>query len=308
MIFSSRHAVLLAGALALSGCASIHGTQEPITAADVDSSNLFCPTQAEITAFNGMAGGIARRDYRDQIVAKCVKAIDKNYAEFKVKLQADAVISNLSSDVLALGLGGAAALTKGQTAKQFTQGALFAAGVGADINKDIFYQQALPAVESSMDANRSTILVNILNAEKGDSDGTSYTLASAALDIDAYEHAGNIYTAIAELTKTATVESHTATQQVAAAQARPYLVSGPLDTTVQGGLVSLNASIKKLNDPADRGKLDAIATAVGAPHAATDTFHTELGAVIQQTTQRVRMSSTPATELATLQGLVTPLL
>lgn len=292
----------------LSGCASIHGMQEPITAADVNSADLFCPTQVEVTTFNGMAAGPARRDYRDQIVAKCVKAIDKNYAQFKAKLQADAVLSNLSADVLALGLGGAAAITKGDTAKEFTQAALFAAGVGADINKDIFYQQAMPAVESAMDANRSTILAGVINAEKGDSDGTSYSLASAALDIDAYEHAGNIYTAIAELTKTAAVASQTGTQQVAAAQARPYMVSGPLEPIVQGSLVSLNASIKKLNDPADRAKLDAIATAIGAPHSASDTFHAELGAVIMQTTQRVRTAANPAAEVATLQGLVTPLL
>ncbi|MGH6870644.1 MAG: hypothetical protein ACREHE_03980 [Rhizomicrobium sp.] len=302
--------VLFVTALALSGCASIQGMQEPITASDVDPSTMVCPSAAELAQFQTLTDGTARQQYRDQVIASCVKAIDKNYAHFKVKLQEDAVGSNLATDVLSLGLSGAAALTKGQTAKQFAQGATVIIGVGTAINKDVFYEQALPAVEAAMDENRSTILAGILKAEKGDPNAQAYTLTSAALDLSSYESAGNIYTAIAELTKTATVASQIASQDVANAQAAPYSypVSGPLDPTTQAGLVALNKSIKALKDPADRGKLDAIATAVAAPRAASMSFHDELGSVIGKTSMLVRTAPNPASELATLQGQITPLL
>ncbi len=300
--------VLLLTVLTVSGCASVRGMQEPITASDVDTSKLVCPTQAQIDAFNPMADGMAKRNVRDAIVADCVKAIDRNYARFKVRLQEDAVLSNLSTDVLSLGLSGAAALTKGATAKEFAQGATVAIGVGTAINKDVFYEQALPAVEAAMDAHRATILAGILTSEKSDSNATSYNLTSAALDIDAYEQAGNIYTAIAELTRTASVSSQVANDQVTQAQIAPYVVSGVLVTNVQASLVVLNKSIKALKDPTDRAKLDAIADKIGVAHTAAQTFHTELGNVIATTNRLVRTAPDPAAEMATLQSAVAPLL
>ncbi|HTQ12982.1 MAG TPA: hypothetical protein VMH86_03830 [Rhizomicrobium sp.] len=305
----NRLPVFLVAALALSGCASIRGMQEPITASDVDASKLVCPSVAEVDKFNGAwTQTIDRRNFRDQVIAACIKAIDRNYAQFKVKLQEDAVGANLATDLASLGLSGAAAITKGQTAKQFAQGSTVVIGIGTAINKDVFYEQALPAVESAMDANRATLLAGILNSEKNDPDATSYTLTSAALDLDAYQSAGNIYTAIAVLTKTASDASQQASQDVANAQMASYAVTAPLDSATQAGLVALNKSIKALKDPADRAKLDSIAGAVGAQHAAGMAFRAELGAVIYKTTQRVRTAANPAAELATLQGLVTPLL
>jgi hypothetical protein len=300
--------IVLLTALTLSGCASIEGMQEPITKADLNPKRMVCPTPDEVAAFNAMAAGSAKRNMRDGIIADCVKAIDKRYAEFKVKLQEDAVVSNLTTDVLSLGLSGAAAIAKGQTAKELAQGATVVIGVGTAINKDVFYEQALPAVEAAMDANRSTILAGILNSEKSDGDGTNYTLTSAALDIDAYEHAGNIYTAIAELTKTATVSSQTANAEVTQAQIAPYVVSGVLVTNVQASLVVLNKSIKALKDPADRAKLDAIADKIGVTHSAAQTFRTELGNVIATTNRLVRTAPDPAAEMTTLQSAVAPLL
>jgi hypothetical protein len=300
--------IVLLTALALSGCASIRGMQEPLTAGDVDPAKMICPDDGQVKAFNLLPSGIDKRNMRDSIIADCIKAIDTNYAHFKVKLQEDAVGSNLTTDVLSLGLSGAAALTKGQTAKELAQGATVVIGVGTAINKDVFYEQTLPAVEAAMDANRATILAGILNSEKSDANGTSYTLTSAALDIDAYENAGNIYTAIAQLTKTASVSSQTANDDVAQAQMKPYVVSGVLVTNVQASLVMLNKSIKALNDPTDRPKLDAIADKIGVTRSASQTFHTELGNVIAATNRLVRTAPDPAAEMTTLQSAVAPLL
>jgi len=247
--------VLGAALFFISGCASISGMQDAVTATDLHKG--VCPSQAELDVFNTKTG-TARREYRDAVILDCIKAINKKYDAFKASLQNEAVNTNLITDVLSLGLTTGAALTKGQTAKELAAGGAFAIGTGTAINKDVFYQQALPAIESAMDAKRDTLLKGIVDSEGADPDATKYTLASAGIDLDAYESAGNLYAAISELTKTANVAAQAAKAELTASQTR-YEVQ-VLSPTVFTRLKKITDYVRALKEPVDRAKLDAIAS------------------------------------------------
>jgi hypothetical protein len=271
---------LLLTAFAVSGCASLSGMQEPITASDVSQitadgsskSKIVCPTDDQYTAYSAKSDGTEKRDYRDRVVAECVAAIDSRYKDFKSALREESVTSNLVTDVLGLGLGGAAAVTKSKTSKQFTQGSLAVIGIGSDIDKDVYFKQTLPAVEASMDANRDKILANIVSLEKADGQGTNYPLAQASFDLQAYQDAGDLDMAISELTKTASNDAADAKDTLDLAQAAKYISCG-LSPQAQTQVDAIAAGLKKLNDPADRKKLNDMAKKVGV----TTTQNEDLG-------------------------------
>jgi len=202
--------------------------QQPIAASDLHAS--VCPSQADLAHFEQLSG-IERREFRDDTIEDCTKAITKKYNQFKLSLHQEAVGTALTTDVLSLGLTAGSVLSGGGTAKALGQAGTFFIGAGTAINKDVFYQETLPAIEASMDAKRDTILKTILDSEKSDPAATSYTLTSAGYDIAAYEGAGNLYAAISELTKTASVNADTAKNAVTESQNAPYFVS-PIDPAI----------------------------------------------------------------------------
>jgi len=308
-MMGARHATCLASLLMLAplglgGCAAINGMQEPLTANDAATIQVVCPTPAQRATSDAMPDGVGKRNYRDGVIADCVKMIDGKYADFKMRLHKDAVISNLSTDLLALGLSGAASLTTGATANQFAEGATVVTGARTAINKDVFYEQTLPAVEAAMDANRSKILASIINSEKSDPDGKSYTLAAAGIDLDSYEQAGNIYTAIAGLTQTASNTAQAAAATVTVAQEKPYLAS-IVTPDVQTILVRIGKAIRAIpNDTTGKPILDNIAKVLGVPVQPGQSFVSERAAVIDSINQKVHTSTNPALDVAVIQQQV----
>lgn len=296
--------VLMLAPLGLAGCAAINGMQEPLTANDAATIQVVCPTPAQRATSDAMPDGVGKRNYRDGVIADCVKMIDGKYADFKMRLHKDAVISNLSTDLLALGLSGAASLTTGVTANQFAEGATVVTGARTAINKDVFYEQTLPAVEAEMDANRGKILTNIINSQKSDGDGKTYTLAAAGIDLDAYENAGNLYAAIAGITQTANTSAQQATQTIATAQKKPYSAS-ILPPDVQALVVRIGKAIRTIpNDTTGKATLDNIAKALGVATQPGESFVTERADVIESISEKAHTSSNPALDVATIQQQV----
>jgi len=272
--------VLALTLFAVSGCASFNGMQHPITADDLDKDKIVCPTAQQLKDYSDPAlTGVQKRDFRDGVVTQCVIAINAKYIEFKTALRTDAITSNLATDVLGLGLTGAAAVTKHATSKQFTQGALAVVGIGADIDKDVFFNQTLPAIEASMDANRDTLLSNIVNAEKNDPTGANYTLAQAALDLIGYQDAGDIDIAIASLTKTASDAAAKAATALNAAQTKPYTAI-LLPPDIYAREKAVTDKVWAMVDPADQPKLTRFATALGLTPPAGESFQNLQGDVV----------------------------
>src|ERR1051326_7301604 len=296
---------LLLAPLGFGGCTAINGMQNRVTYNDVDPSNpnrvrTACPSEADLANFKNATTSDEKRRIRDDTITLCVKLINNNYDTFKENLQAESVVSNLTTDVLALGLTGGAALTTGKTATQFSQGALAVLGIGADINKDVFYQQALPAIESSMDAKRSTILKGIVDAEKADPTASNYTLDNASFDLGAYESAGNLYAAISELTTTANTTAAAAQKALTISEGLPYDIV-PLPPPVQAAWKAMRDKIVRLTD---QTKLNAVALRVGfTPPAGSDPQDVQLG-IIRMIDSRLRTSPDPTGELSKINASI----
>ena len=300
-----KAAALILTLMTTTGCVSVTGVQKPIAASDLHVS--VCPSAKDLKDFEKLIGP-ARRNFRDDTILDCIKAIDRKYVVFKSSLQTERVSTNLAADVLALGLTSGAALAKGGTATALAGAGGIVLGIGTAINKDVFYQQALPAVEASMDAKRDGILKAIIDAEKSDPGATSYTLASAGFDIDSYERAGNLYGAIAELTKAASVTADKAKDDVAQSQKLKSFaytaVDLPANTAVRAR--KFTSYIRALQ-PKDRAKLDAIAGALGLtpdPAEAFDAAQVDaINAVIEQAS-----TGEPDAAIAAVEAKLTPLM
>lgn len=256
----------------MSGCAAITGMPEPLKTPEEVTAAKVCPSDDQLTKYYGPlpSGFSSKADYRNYVIAGCVNAIDAKYADFKAKLQRTAVSANLVTDILVLGLSGAASLTTGTGAQQLAAGATVVTGTGAAIDKDIFYQQTLPAVLSSMEANRATALKTIVDQEKADAAGTSYGLANAVSDLNAYEAAGNIYKAISDLTKSANTTAQGAQAQLTASElGRPSTaVAAPVFAREK----VITDKIWAMIDPPDRPKLVKLAGALGITPTPSESF------------------------------------
>lgn len=284
-------------ALSTSACTAIQGSQDPVTADDLHKR--VCPAADDLAKFDSLSG-VARRNFRDAVVLDCMGAIDRKYAQFRQRLQADAVVSNLATDFASLGLTAASGLTSGGTAKALAATGTAVIGAGAAVNKDVFYQQALPAVEASMDAKRITLEAQIVSAEKADPDATSYTLEVAGNDLDNLQADGDIYAAIAELNKTAGASSQDAQKKLSAAEREPYHVSAlPADTYALEK--KLTDFVWALQDPDDRKKLDDIANALGLKPPAGVAFDEEQVSVIDEIDKEVHTGD-GAAQMADIQS------
>ena len=252
---------LLFVSLALGGCASISGGPDRVTAADVTKLALICPSEIDLT---GRPAEEAPGAYRDRIVLKCVSVIDAKYAAYVKGLSVDRTTTELVTDVGAQALTGVAAVaTSARAAAKLAAGSSFLLGVNGAVNKDLFYQQTLPAIVASMDTRRSKFLTDIVQAQVSDPDAKIYTLARAGFDINRYQDAGNMLSAIRELTANASQSADVAAALLTEAQMNFDNGTANLDTPVdiKARVNAAAAAVRALAAKAgSEGKLRAILT------------------------------------------------
>jgi hypothetical protein len=140
--------------------------------------------------------------WRDAVIAARLQIMDQNFQVFKTQLRAQIAGLNLGTDLAALGLTAAAAVTSGGTAKALAAASTGVIGVGTAFNKDTLFQQTVPAIFAQMDADRSSVLLRIRTAQ-AQADVTKYPLALALTDLTAYERAGTLESATATLAQNA---------------------------------------------------------------------------------------------------------
>jgi hypothetical protein len=274
-----RRAVILAVALtAVSACASVRGRPERITQADVKDS--LCPNSQHMDVFAEKDGG-DRGAYRDRIVALCIAAYNRRYADFTESLSNESISTNLAVDVASAGLTTLAGIAAPKTAKRLTAGAGLALGIGAAVNRDVFYNATLPALLTIMDAKRAERLTAILQAEQADPQGVTYSLAHASFDLQRYEEAGTLATGVNALNKAAGAAAEQAEQELANVQRGLEFETVVLDASVNTRLAALTRKVRALQDnPADRAKLDQLATALNMTPNAADPTERKRGYVI----------------------------
>lgn len=259
-----RIASALLAAGALTGCASFNGAQQRLTATDMKTFAPVCPTRADM---DGAPSNPSRAAglYRDAVIMTCIKATNDKYAQFVEGLSREAGATNLATDLLSQGLSTAASVVNNASvAKKLSAGAALSLGVGASVNKDLFYKQTLPAIVASMEARRSKVLTAILKAQNDDPYARTYTLARAGYDLDLLQDAGSLTAAVRELT-TAAVQN-AAQADATRQQAERVLDIGTVQTmtpAINGRVYAAVATVRKLEADDKTAQLRNIAMALG---------------------------------------------
>ncbi|WP_407527022.1 hypothetical protein [Methylobacterium oryzisoli] len=146
---------------------------------------------------------IEREALRNRIIYSRIAAYDIEYQAFQADLIKEANIENISADLIVLGLNGAGATAGGVGLKA----ALAAASAGvvgakASIDKQLFFDRAVPALLAQMSAARAGRFTLIQKGLQLSDD--LYPLPAALVDANAYREAGSLPVAIDLLTANAT--------------------------------------------------------------------------------------------------------
>lgn len=277
-------AAIISSAILVSGCASFRGAQDRVTAHDVATYESVCPSQSQIQAGHP---GETNGAYRNRIVLLCIQVINSKYGEFTGELSKEASGTNLVSDIVAQTLATGASIVKGaNAARKLAAGSALSLGVGAAVNKDLFYKQTLPAIVASMDAKRAKVLTAILQAENSDPQASVYTLDRAGFDLEALQEAGSLNNAVQELTTAAVQNAAEATAAQQEAATENIGTVQPITADIRTRILAAAAEVKALEAANQTDKLRLIATGFGLAPQPSSSAKT-LSAIIRRELAKV---------------------
>ena len=157
------------------------------------------------------AGDDARPLIRDRFITMRMAAIDKQYAAFLKKLQAESSLASLGVDLAVLGLGTAGALLPAGSVTRILAGTSAAlTGARASYDKNVLLDQTVLALVAQMEASRATVRAEILKRASLKEDNFTYTMLFVQADIQRYYYAGTIPGALLTINETIGVEARTA--------------------------------------------------------------------------------------------------
>jgi len=296
--------LLVAASLPMGGCASMRAMQQPVRAKDLGHS--VCPSGAQIREATGtVRPADERAAFRDGVISDCVKAIDARYLTFKAQLHTEASGTRLTTAVAATGAAAIGTFARADIARRLAAGSAFALGTSAAVDKNVFFDQALPALEAAMDARRDVVLKRIVEAQKADRLAETYTLVGAGYDLDAYQQAGNLYGAVADLTRGAVQKAQEAARELGEAQARPLGGYNPPELGVSERYDKLYAKIRAYRAPADEQKLKAAMDAMKVVVSEQASFDARKAALIGDIKRReIGPPDTQVVEAIKLEGII----
>lgn len=160
-------------------------------------SSHFHVEQA-LTQFYDLPPGQARTDYRDKIIGIYMNASEARYQEFRRKLSREVKGSNVGLGTAALGLATGASIAGERTANILAAGAAALTGTKTGLAKEVYFEKTLPALIAGMEAARTRVRTNILTRMQKPAD--IYTLPQAFMDLNNYESAASLDSAIEMVT------------------------------------------------------------------------------------------------------------
>jgi len=204
---------LLITALGLVSCASTKGFPDRVVSVDEELTYLRPYFQkVEVDKYYTANNDDARKRIRDDIINSRIAGIDIEFSQFQQGLHELGVSLNVGTDAVMLGLGAAGALASGGTSQVLSAASAAVTGLKGSIDKNAFYEQAMPALFAKMIAKRKAVLVNI---RTGLLQPTSlYPLQQGIADLEEYRYAGTIPGAISAVVQTAGAESAKADSQL----------------------------------------------------------------------------------------------
>ncbi|OGE23475.1 MAG: hypothetical protein A3J42_03040 [Candidatus Dadabacteria bacterium RIFCSPHIGHO2_12_FULL_53_21] len=170
-----------------------------------------------IDTYNSLASEPARqRVFRDEVLNGRIYVIDYYYNQFRNEMRGVKPNSNIVTDIAVLGLDAADAINPAKRAKDVLlaiSGGL--TGPDTSVDKEDFYEEALPALISKMDSLRLERLVLIRQRMRYGTQGDNpYTLGAAMIDVNNYFQAGTISGAILGITKSSGVAANEAEKEL----------------------------------------------------------------------------------------------
>jgi hypothetical protein len=200
-----KHGLAAFTLLGTAGCATFDGMPQPVFPADATVARITAAYPLD-TVVQSMAGqdGDARKIYRNRVAAAYLMAIDARYFAFRRGLSRNMKGGSLGFDLVLLGLTGSAAIWE-QAADELAAAATGIAGARASVNRELYFERALPALISLMEAQRLDIRTAILRGLRESED--EYTVQELFADLARYEGAASIDGAIQKASEIAGQQS-----------------------------------------------------------------------------------------------------
>jgi hypothetical protein len=185
----------------MTACASFEGMPQPVTPAmATEYLTQVAAIQKDIDA---AVGEQRKREVRNNAVWAHIRAADAQYVRFVIALNRTGKGSNFGLDLAGVLASSAGAIANG-AANELSAAAAALTGARGSINRELYFEKTLPAIESAMQANRirvKTAIATRLIADNVD----RYPLQQALADLNDYQLAPSLNVAIQEITKSAGV-------------------------------------------------------------------------------------------------------
>jgi len=189
---------IFSAALPLAACASFDGMPKPImdikSAATIPLNLQREQVSAEMREPTRTADG--KKELRNDVIGAYLGAMDARYAEFRRALAKEVRGGNFGLEIATLGIGGIGTVWS-KAAEEINAATTFLTGSKAALNKEVYFQQTLPALVAMMDANRFKARGAILSHLRDSI--ADYPLQLAYADLASYELAGSIDGAVQQL-------------------------------------------------------------------------------------------------------------
>lgn len=187
-----------AAALPLAACASFEGAPRPVL--DLQKVTVIDPAYYPSTALIQIQAEQDKVAYRNRVMAIYMAAMDARYAAFRMSLSRQLRGTNFGLELATLGIGGIGSVWA-KAAQEINAGTTFLTGSKGAFNKEVYFQQTLPALVGMMDANRLKVAADLIANQSKTIE--QYPLEAAFSDLARYELSGTIDSAVQELTQQA---------------------------------------------------------------------------------------------------------
>jgi hypothetical protein len=163
---------------------------------------------------------------RNDIITARLYAVDANFNQFVRELTTQQNLGAVAADWTAIALAGAGSVT-GSASTKAVLAAITGSVIGAKaaVDKDVFYNKAIPTLVTTMEGQRKLVLVRIYAGLQ--KSAAEYPLFQALADVDNYYAAGTVNGALVGLTTAAGIKSQEGDVQIAAVLTSDFSYDDP---------------------------------------------------------------------------------
>lgn len=194
--------------LTLTGCATrLARPHVPLLGTSSPATYTVSEYSQDVLNYN-VASGSLQAAIRNKMVYSLMAEIDYAFYDYENKLFLHESSFNVSSDILQLGLSAAGTITNGARAKTVIASVLTGVtGSSLSISKNLFGQQTVQAISSSMESDRDRIRAEISGSLTKDT--ASYPFSAARSDLTKYFFAGTLSSGLEQLVQQSAVNAQT---------------------------------------------------------------------------------------------------